>query len=176
MDRHPSAPQRFEWRGGRATRASPARQLCASDRPARAVPSGFQRVLFRMGTRNPFIHAVPDRLPKLRVAGSSPVPRSQKSPGKPGLFFCRSRSVKNAVPHIVRPREVSDETGSPPARSIAGAMRDEAASGALRFRPAQEQPYDGAGDEELHTDRHTSGPVPAGDTMGRVELLPAQFR
>jgi hypothetical protein len=46
----------------------------------------LERVLFGMATRKPFIHAVLDRLPKLSVAGPSPVSRSQKSPGNPGLF------------------------------------------------------------------------------------------
>jgi hypothetical protein len=48
----------------------------AGDHPAGAVPSGLERTVFPMVMRKWSIHAVPSQLPKLRVAGSSPVPRS----------------------------------------------------------------------------------------------------
>jgi hypothetical protein len=52
------------------------RQLRASDRLAGAVPSGTERVRFGLVTRKRLVHAVLlFRLPKLRVAGSSPVVR-----------------------------------------------------------------------------------------------------
>jgi hypothetical protein len=87
-------------------RCQRARQLRASDHPAGAVPSGLERMPFRMATRKPFIHAVLDRLPKLRVAGSSPVPRSQKSPGKPGLFLypLGGQPSRRAVSTVARVR------------------------------------------------------------------------
>ncbi len=57
-------------------RSATAGQFWASDHPAGAVPSGLERTVFPMVMRKWSIHAVPSQLPKLRVAGSSPVPRS----------------------------------------------------------------------------------------------------
>jgi len=58
----------------------PARQLCASDHPAGAVSSGSERPSSSVVARNVPHHAALGPFPKLRVAGSNPVVRSQRSP------------------------------------------------------------------------------------------------
>ena len=55
-----------------------------------------------MDERKPFIHAMLAAFPKLRVAGSNPVPRSQKSPGQP-LDACRSAVCIHQVGRYRRP-------------------------------------------------------------------------
>jgi len=53
--------------------------LRASDHQAVAVPSGSERVIFRVVERKWLNHAALLGLPKLRVVGSNPVARSSKS-------------------------------------------------------------------------------------------------
>ncbi len=75
-----------------------ARQLRANVHPAGAVSSGSERVLFRMVRCNLFIHAAPGSLPKLRVAGSSPVVRYARGGFAAGSLSRGKRPVSPVRP------------------------------------------------------------------------------
>jgi len=64
----------------RAVEQEGARQFCAIDHRATAVPSGSERSPFSIVTPIPLNHAASGRFPKLRVAGSNPVVRFKRKP------------------------------------------------------------------------------------------------
>jgi hypothetical protein len=104
------------------------------------------------------------------AAGAEPALTRKRGEKRPAGARAERSELTNAYPHRVHnPRQTP--SGDRECEAPRGLSRAR-----LGFRPAQEQPHDDAGGEELNADRHTSGPVPAGDTMRRVELLPAQPR
>jgi hypothetical protein len=63
------------------------RQLRASKHPAGAVSSGSERRVFGSAADFPLNHVPRRAFPKLRVAGSIPVVRFEKSPAQVNFVF-----------------------------------------------------------------------------------------